>query len=124
MNGPRIKSERAKKVYRCIGHVYTEIESKPVPPSRRAMMRNRRIIVRKRSRWTVHEWERGWNLAMTRIDGVPTFVETEPIFQDCLTVLDGAFADGDRLRFELGLNALIDFCTETVSKGNCEQWWN
>jgi len=87
-------------------------------------MRKRRIIVRQRSRWTVHEWERGWDSAMTRIDGVPTLVETEPIFQDCLTVLDGAFADGDRLRFELGLSALIDFCTETISKGNCEQWWN
>jgi hypothetical protein len=86
-------------------------------------MRKRRIIVR-RSGWTVHEWERGWALAMTRIHGVPRLVETEIIFQDCLIVLDGAFADGNRLGFELGLSALIDFCTETVSKGHCEQWWN
>ena len=87
-------------------------------------MRKRRIIVRQRSRWTVDEWERGWDLAMTRIDGVPPFVETKSIFQDCLSVLDGAFADGDRLRFELGLSVLIDFCTETISKGDCKQWWN
>ena len=86
-------------------------------------MRKRRIIVRQRSRWTVDEWERGCDLAMTRIDGVPTLVETESIFQDCLTVMDGAFADGNRLRFELGLGALIDFCTERVNKGDCEQWW-
>jgi hypothetical protein len=59
---------------------------------------------------------------MTRIDGVPTQVEQQPLFQDCLTVLDCAFADGDRVRFELGLNALIDLCNDTVSKGDCEQW--
>jgi hypothetical protein len=88
------------------------------------MMRKRRIIVRQRSRWTVREWEGGWNLAMTRINSVPTLVETESIFQDCLTVMDGAFADGNGLRFELGLSALIDFCTETVKKGDCKQWWD
>ena len=86
-------------------------------------MRKRRIIVKRRPRSTVHEWERGWDLAMTIIDGVPPLVEKQPIFQDCLTVLDGAFADGNRLRFELGLGALIDFCTERVNKGDCEQWW-
>ncbi len=67
------------------------------------MMRKRRIIVRKRSRWTADEWEREWGFAMTRIESVPALVEKQPIFQDCLTVLDGAFADGNRLRFELGL---------------------
>jgi hypothetical protein len=75
------------------------------------MMRKRRIIVRQRCRWTVQEWEQGWELAMTKINGVPSGVETERIFQDCLTVMDGAFADGNGLRFELGLNALIDICT-------------
>jgi hypothetical protein len=101
-------------------HVYIKITSKPVPIEEAIM---RRIIVRQRSRWTVDEWEGGWDLAMTRIDRVPTLVEAEPIFQDCLTVLDWAFVDGNRLRFELGLGALIDFCTETVNKGDCEQWW-
>ena len=61
---------------------------------------------------------------MSRIDGAPTDVRTESIFQDCLTVLNGAFADGNGLRFELGLNALMDFCTDMVGDGNCEQWWN
>jgi hypothetical protein len=86
-------------------------------------MRKRRIIVKRRTRWTVDDWERGWELAMTRIDGVPMHVEKEPLFQDCLTVLNGAFADGDRFRFELGLSALIDLCSETVSRDKCEQWW-
>ena len=87
-------------------------------------MRKRRIIVRKRSRWTAEEWEREWDLAMTRIESVPALVEKQPLFQDCLTVLDGAFEDGNRLRFELGVSALIDFCTDVVDAGDCEQWWN
>ena len=86
-------------------------------------MRERRIIVRQRCRWTAEEWERGWDLAMTRIDGVPSAVDIDRIFQDCLTVMDGAFADGNGVRFELGLNALIDLCTEKVRTGDCEQWW-
>ena len=87
-------------------------------------MRKRRIIVRKRSGWTAEEWEREWDLAMTRIKSVPALVEKQPFFQDCLTVLDGAFEDGNRLRFELGVSALIDFCTDVVDAGDCEQWWN
>jgi hypothetical protein len=61
---------------------------------------------------------------MTIIVGVHPLVEKQPIFQDCLTVLDGAFVDGNNLRFELGLSALIDFCNETVSRGECTQWWS
>lgn len=45
-------------------------------------------------------------------------------FSGFLTVLDGPFADGDRLRFELGLSALIDFCTDVVDAGDCDQWWS
>lgn len=86
-------------------------------------MRKRRIIVKRRSK-CVHEWEEGWTLAMKMIEGMPTLVEEQPLFQNCLTVLDGAFADGNRLRFELGLSALIDFCLEIVDKGDFEQWWN
>jgi hypothetical protein len=61
---------------------------------------------------------------MTIVDGGPPLVEKQPIFQDCLTVLDGAFVDGNNLRFELGLSALIDFCNETVSRGEYTQWWS
>ena len=86
-------------------------------------MRKRRIIVKRRSR-CVAEWEQGWNLAMTVIGGVPGWVEEQPIYQDCLTILDGAFADGDGLRFELGLAALIDFCTDIANAGDSGPWWN
>ena len=78
-------------------------------------MRKRRIIVKRRSR-CVDEWEQGWNIAMKIMDRVSPWVEEQPIFQDCLTVLDGAFADGDGLRFELGLSALLDFCTNMVNR--------
>ena len=61
---------------------------------------------------------------MSRIEDAPTDVRTERIFKDCLTVLDGAFADGNGLQFELGLNGLMDFCTDMVGDGNCERWWN
>jgi hypothetical protein len=87
-------------------------------------MRKRRIIVKRGTRWTADQWEQGWDLAMTRIKGVPAVVEEQRIYRDCLTVLDGAFADGNSLRFELGLNALIDFCTDIVNESDCEQWWS
>ena len=87
-------------------------------------MRKRRIIVRRQTRWSLEEWNRGWEVAMSRIDGAPIVVRTERFFQDCLTVLDGAFVDGNGLRFELGLNALMDFCTDMVGDGNCKQWWS
>ena len=89
-----------------------------------AVMRKRRIIVRRRTRWTLDEWNRGWDIAMSRIEGAPTDIRTECIFQDCLTVLDWGFANGNGRRFELGLNALMDFCADMVSEGNCKQWWS
>ena len=75
-------------------------------------MRKRRILVRRRTSGTVDEWERGWELVMTRIDSVPTVVKEQPLFQDCLAVVDGAFADGNYIQFELAMNALIDMCTK------------
>ena len=87
-------------------------------------MRKRRIVVRRQTRWTVEEWERGWELAMSRIEGAPTIVRIDCIFQDCVTVLNGAFADGNGLQFQLGLNGLMDFCADSVEIRHCEQWWN
>ena len=87
-------------------------------------MRKRRIIVKRRTTWTADEWERRWQLAMMRIEGVPTAVEEQRIYHDCLTVLNGAFADGNHLRFEIGLSALIDFCADRVNEGDSERWWS
>jgi len=57
---------------------------------------------------------------MTRIGSAPTVMKEQPLFQDCLTVVDGAFADGNYLQFALGMNALIEMCAEP----DCEEWWN
>jgi hypothetical protein len=81
------------------------------------MMRRRRVIVRRRTSGSVDEWERGWELVIRRIENVPTVVKKEPLFHDCLTVLNGAFADGNYVQFTLGMNALIDICAEA----GCEQ---
>ena len=87
-------------------------------------MRKRRNIVKRRSQWTVAEWEQGWARAMSLIRDAPTPVEHEHLFQDCLTVLNGAFTDGNCVQFELGLSALMDFCNEAVNRGAYEQWWS
>lgn len=72
-------------------------------------MRKKRIMVRQRLRGSVDDWERGWELAVRRIEEAPSVVKEQPIFHDCLTVLNGAFADGNHLQFELAVNALMDF---------------
>jgi hypothetical protein len=54
---------------------------------------------------------------MEKIENVPAVVKKEPLFHDCLTVLNGTFADGNYLQFTLGMNALIDICAEA----GCEQ---
>ena len=87
-------------------------------------MRRRRVaIVRQQSKWTAREWQGGWELAMTRIDDAPSTLTTEPVFNECLAVLDGAFADGDNLRFQLGLLTLIDCRSEAVKGRECQKWW-
>ena len=79
-------------------------------------MSKRRVIVRRRSRWTAHEWEEGWDLAMTLIEAVPPHLRKQSVFQDSLAVMNGAFADGNRFRFERGVGALMDFFHEAVEK--------
>ena len=86
-------------------------------------MRRKRVAIVRRSKWTVDEWQGGWELAMSRINGAPSTLTRESAFRECLAVLDGAFADGDRVRFELGILALMDCCAEAVTRGDCPPWW-
>lgn len=88
------------------------------------MKRRRRLSGTKQwNRWAVGEWERAWHLAMMRIDGAPSVVVEQGLFQESLAVLDGASADGNSSRFQLGLMTLMDVCTEAVTRGACKQWW-
>lgn len=97
----------------CFKRIFTE----------EAVVRKRRVIVKRRSR-CVAQWEHGWDLAMKIINSVPKWVEEQPIYQHCLTILDGAFVDGDGLRFELGLSALTDFYSDIINAGDCQPWWS
>ena len=88
-------------------------------------MRKRRMaMLRQRARWTVDEWQRAWELATMRIEGAPSLVESHPVYQECLTVLDGAFTQGNKYAFELGLIALMDWCADAVNGGDYKQWWD
>ena len=51
------------------------------------------------------------------------FITMSRIGKDCLTILDGGFADGNGLQFKLGLNGLMDFCADSVGNGDCQRWW-
>jgi hypothetical protein len=85
--------------------------------------RRRLFLVKHPSRWAAHDWERAWELALMRIDGMPSTLGRTVVFQESLAVLNGAFADGDGPRFELGLITLMDFCSGAVNRGDCWQWW-
>lgn len=88
------------------------------------MERKRRgRTVRQRPGWNAEQWQRAWELAMMRIDRVPTIVSGEPAFAHALDMLNGAFADGDTFQFELGLFTLLDCCREAVNRGDCQPWW-
>lgn len=60
---------------------------------------------------------------MRRIDGAPTIVTGQVTFDHALDMLDRGFADGDRFQFELGLVTLMDCCTQSITRGDCGQWW-
>ncbi len=83
----------------------------------------RRRVARQRSQWNVNEWQRAWEIAMMRIDGMPAIVAGQPAIEHALEMLDRAFIDGDRFQFELGLLTLMDCCFQSISRGDCQQWW-
>lgn len=78
---------------------------------------------RQRLIWNADDWQRAWELAMSRVQGVPTVVAGEEAFHHALEILDHGFAEGDRFQFELGLVTLMDCCSEAINRGDCSQWW-
>jgi hypothetical protein len=83
----------------------------------------RRRVARQPSRWNADEWQRAWELAMMRIEGMPAIVAAQPAIEHGLEMLDVAFRDGDRFQFELGLLTLMDCCFQSINRGDCQQWW-
>jgi hypothetical protein len=85
--------------------------------------RRRGRATRTRHVWDVTEWQRAWEVAMLRIDGVPAIVAEQDAFHHAVDMLDRGFAEGDRFQFELGLLTLIDCCSQAIDRGDCWQWW-
>lgn len=78
----------------------------------------------RRRRWDASDWQRGWEIAIRRITGVPpTVAEPEP-FCHALSMLDRGFADGNSVQFAQGVITLVDCCTEAINRGDCKQWWD
>ena len=54
---------------------------------------------------------------------MPLELSRGPQIHESLAALDEAFVQGDSIRFELVLIALMDYCAELVNRGDYEQWW-
>ena len=77
----------------------------------------------KPTKWTGPDWERAWQSASRRIDGMPAELRNCPPIQDSLTTLNEAFSHGDSTQFESALIVLLDHCAELVNRGDYQQWW-
>jgi hypothetical protein len=90
--------------------------------------RRRERIARGRAkpqvRWDAADWQRGWSMAIRRIEGVPPVVAGLEPFDHALDMLDRGFAEGDWVQFGHGLITLMDCCAEAVNRGDCQQWWD
>jgi len=75
-------------------------------------------------RWDIDDWERGWTMAMRRIDGAPLSIVREDAFHHAVEMLDRGFAEGDFVQFGHGLITLMDCCIEAINQGSCKQWWD
>ena len=75
-------------------------------------------------KWDASDWQRGWNIAMRRIEQAPSIVAEREPFWHALDMLDRGFADGDFVQFGHGLVTLLDCCTEAIKRGDCKQWWD
>jgi len=85
--------------------------------------RKRGSTTRQKLAWNVTDWQRAWELAMLRIDGVPTIVARQAGFHHALDMLDRGFSEGDPFQFQLGLVTLMDCCRQAIDRGDCWQWW-
>jgi hypothetical protein len=75
------------------------------------------------TKWTGRDWERGWQSALRRINGMPVELISRPQIHDFISTLDQAFIHGDSMKFEEALIALLDHCADMVNRGDYQQWW-
>jgi hypothetical protein len=74
-------------------------------------------------KWTSADWERTWQSASRRINGMPPELRSCPQIHESLTTLNEAFSEGDSAQFESALIVLLDHCAELVNRGEYQQWW-
>jgi hypothetical protein len=74
-------------------------------------------------KWTGADWERVWQSALRRINGMPPELRSCPPIHESLIQLDDAFSQGDCTQFESALIVLLDHCAELVNRGEYQQWW-
>ncbi len=75
------------------------------------------------TKWASQDWERAWQSALRRVDGMPAELISGPHIQASLTGMDEAFILGDSKQFEKALIALLDHCAKLVKQGDYQQWW-
>ena len=73
--------------------------------------------------WNGNDWQQAWQIAMTRINGMPAVVAKQIAFHHAVDMLDCGFARGDAFQFQLGLLMVMDACNEAIERGDCGQWW-
>jgi hypothetical protein len=77
----------------------------------------------KPTKWTSADWERTWQSALRRINGMPPELRSCPHIHESLLTLDEAFSQGDSIQFESALIVLLDHCAGLVNRGEYQQWW-
>ena len=75
------------------------------------------------TKWAGPDWERAWQSALRRMDGMPPELASCPRIHESLTTMDEAFTHGNSKQFEGALIVLLDHCAESVNRGDYQQWW-
>jgi hypothetical protein len=75
------------------------------------------------TKWAGPDWERAWQSALRRVNGMPAELITCTQIHESLTAIDEAFIHGDSKKFEEALIELLDHCAELVNRGHYQQWW-
>ena len=86
-------------------------------------MARRRRVRATNVTWNGNDWQQAWQIAMTRINGMPAVVAKQIAFHHAVDMLDCGFARGDAFQFQLGLLMVMDACNEAIERGDCGQWW-
>jgi hypothetical protein len=75
------------------------------------------------TKWSERDWERAWESAVRRINGMPPELVSCTQIHESLMTMDEGFIHGDSKTFEDGLIVLLDRCAELINRGDYPQWW-